>query len=68
MSSIIKCKSCDSNITFGESNIRGLGFNLVVNCKKREPRYISKKKVSKGYICKMTRSETLNAFFSKIGF
>ena len=34
LSSIIKCKSCDSNITFGESNVRGLGYNLVVNCKK----------------------------------
>ena len=39
----MKCKSCESNITFDESNIRGLGFNLVVNCKNCEPRYISKK-------------------------
>ena len=29
--SITKCKSCDSNVTFGESNVRGLGFNLVVS-------------------------------------
>ena len=37
------CKSCDSNITFGESNIRGLGFNLVVNGGNYESRYISRK-------------------------
>ena len=43
LSSIVKCESCDSNVTFGESNVRGLGFNLVVNCKDCEPRYVSMK-------------------------
>ena len=65
LSTTIKCKSCKSNVTFGESNIRRLGFNLVVNCKNCEPRYISKK--SKWRI-RMKSSEILNVLFSKLGF
>ena len=43
LSGIIKCESRDSNITFGQSNIGGLGFDLAANCKNCEPRCISKK-------------------------
>ena len=45
LSSIIKCKSCDLNITLVN---RILGeFNLVVNCKNCEPQYVQVKKVIK---------------------
>ncbi|KYQ53904.1 hypothetical protein ALC60_07197 [Trachymyrmex zeteki] len=39
LSEMIKCKTCGGNVTFSESSIRGLGFKLVVNCDKCDPRY-----------------------------
>ena len=43
-----------------KSNVRGLGFSLVVNCKNSEPRYISEKS--------KLRIHMKNVFFSKLGF
>ena len=34
ISSVVKCKICDSDVTFTESSIRGLGFKIVVSCEK----------------------------------
>ncbi|KYN06620.1 hypothetical protein ALC62_02423 [Cyphomyrmex costatus] len=34
ISSVVKCKVCNSDVTFTESSIRGLGFKIVVSCKK----------------------------------
>lgn len=33
ISSFVKCKVCNSDITFEEASCRGLGFKLVVKCK-----------------------------------
>ncbi|XP_018315739.1 uncharacterized protein [Mycetomoellerius zeteki] len=41
LSDMIKCKSCDGDISFKEGSIRGLGFKLVITCDKCEPRYIN---------------------------
>jgi len=41
LSKIVKCKTCDGNVSFSESSIRGLGFKLVINCGNCEPRYIN---------------------------
>ncbi|KYN15474.1 hypothetical protein ALC57_12259 [Trachymyrmex cornetzi] len=41
LSDMIKCKSCNGNISFREATIRGLGFKLVITCDKCEPRYIN---------------------------
>lgn len=41
LSEIVKCKTCNGNVTFSESSIRGLGFKLVINCHNYEPRYIN---------------------------
>ncbi|XP_036148684.1 uncharacterized protein LOC118647819 [Monomorium pharaonis] len=41
LSEMLKCKTCNGNINFSESNICGLGFKLVVNCDNCEPRYIN---------------------------
>ena len=34
ISSVVKCKVCDSGTTFAESSIRGLSFKIVVSCEK----------------------------------
>jgi len=34
ISSVVKCKVCDSGVTFTESSIRGLGFKIIVSCEK----------------------------------
>lgn len=41
LSEILKCKTCDGNINFAESSVRGLGFKLIITCEKCEPRYIT---------------------------
>jgi hypothetical protein len=41
LSEIVKCKTCDGNINFSETSIRGLGFKLVIDCDNCEPRYIN---------------------------
>lgn len=40
-SAFIKCKTCNGDISFSESSIRGFGFKLVIQCDKCEPRYIN---------------------------
>ncbi|CAK9824037.1 hypothetical protein ANTRET_LOCUS2273, partial [Anthophora retusa] len=37
ISSVVKCKKCDGDITFAESSIRGLGFTLVIKCDSCKP-------------------------------
>lgn len=34
LSTLVKCKTCGGDISFGEANPKGLGFQLIVNCAK----------------------------------
>lgn len=37
ISQAVKCKKCDSDVTFSEKSVRGLGFKLVMKCNSCEP-------------------------------
>ena len=41
ISSHVKCKICDSDLNFSETKVRGLGFNILVQCKNCNDREIS---------------------------
>ena len=40
VSSYVKCKTCDSDVQFSETKVRGLGFKIVLNCGKCDNREI----------------------------
>ncbi|XP_014479554.1 PREDICTED: uncharacterized protein LOC106746921 [Dinoponera quadriceps] len=37
LSQVVKCKTCGGDVEFTETASRGLGFNLIVTCKKCQP-------------------------------
>lgn len=50
LTNILKCKTCDSAITFSRAYERGLGFHLVVTCGCSIPhRVLSSPLVNQGY-------------------
>lgn len=41
ISEVVKCKTCNGDVQFTESSIRGLGFKLVIKCGKCNPTLIN---------------------------
>lgn len=41
ISDYVKCKVCDSNVEFSESNIRGLGLKLAMKCSSCPSKFIN---------------------------
>lgn len=41
ISDYVKCKHCDSNVEFSESNIRGLGFKVEIKCSSCPSKFIN---------------------------
>lgn len=41
LSQCLKCKNCNSDVTFSRSSVRGLGFHLVIKCECKNPLRVS---------------------------